>query len=150
MKYLKVLALAAFLLACSLPAVSQDRGAWRASSSNARAITGDIDIAESKITIAFFLFPIAQIRALTPAELHAAFDAEPGGAGNLYRISVAATQHLQRKNTLCGTEDTDWMATYAIGRTLHIAFFSGANTPVFTFEGLNNSPDLCGSFTYAR
>ena len=42
------------------------------------------------------------------------------------------------------------MATYVAGKVLRVAFFSGDNTPVFTFESISNSPDLCGTFTYVR
>ena len=95
---------------------------------------------------------MSQIRALTPAELTAAFDADPGtpGNGHLYRLSVPAEKRFLHKNTLCGTEDTQWMATYVSGRTLQVDFFSGSNPPTITFEALTNGSNLCGTFTYGR
>jgi len=51
---------------------------------------------------------------------------------------------------LCGSEDTQWMATYVLGKTLEIAFFSGPKMPVFTMDAMENSTDLCGKFSYAR
>jgi hypothetical protein len=42
------------------------------------------------------------------------------------------------------------MATYMEGRTLHVAFFSGANMPVLSFDALQKSTDLCGTFTYSH
>jgi hypothetical protein len=42
------------------------------------------------------------------------------------------------------------MATWIDGRNLHVAFFSGANMPVFKFEAISNSTDVCGTFTYSR
>jgi hypothetical protein len=134
----------------SLPLAAQEKGEWSAKSSNAKTITGDIGIYDNKITIALLNFPLAQIRALQPAEITAAFDADPGGAGHLYRLGIAASQRFLHKNTLCGTEDIEWMATYVQGKTLHLDFFSNPKPPVLTFESLNNSPDLCGSFTYLR
>ena len=145
--------LPAFLaLACSLTCSAQDRGYWRAASSTANAITGDISVAASKVTIDFFVFPLVQARTLTPAEVAAAFDADvnAGFTGSLYRVTVPASRRLLHKNTLCGTEDTQWMATYVSGRTLQVAFFSGQNMPVFTFDALRDSTDLCGTYAYAR
>ena len=141
---------AIILLICPLSLAAQEKGEWSAKSSNAKTITGDIGIYENKITIALLNFPLAQIRALEAAELTAAFDADPGGAGHLYRLGIAATQHFLKKNTLCGTEGVEWMATYVQGKTLHVAFFSNPKPPVFTFESLNNSQDLCGNFLYTR
>jgi hypothetical protein len=141
---------ALILFVCSLSAAAQEKGSWSAASSNAKAITGDIAFSETKLTISLVNFSIAQIRPLKPEEVAAAFDAEAGGTGHLYRLSVAASQRFLHKNTLCGSEDVEWMATYVEGKTLHVSFFSNPKPPVFSFESLNNSPDLCGSFTYGR
>jgi hypothetical protein len=146
----RFLLFAIILFTCPLALAAQERGEWSAASSNAKAITGDIGISETKITISLVSFPLAQIRSLQPAELTAAFDADPGGSGHLYRLGIAGNQRFQHKNTLCGTEDVEWMATWVQGKNLHVAFFSNPKPPVFTFESLNNSPDLCGSFTYVR
>lgn len=140
------------MLAFSLPLPAQDKGYWRATSQTASSITGDITIADAKLTIDFLVFPLAQIRALTPVEISAAFDADSNvaQAGNLYRLNIPAAQKFLHHNTLCGTEDTQWMATWIDGRSLHVAFFSGANMPVFKFEAISNSTDLCGTFAYSR
>ncbi|HEY3704412.1 MAG TPA: hypothetical protein VGL22_05075 [Terracidiphilus sp.] len=140
------------LLLGSLSAAAQDKGYWRASSQTATSITGDLIIGESKITMNFLSWPLAPIRALTPVEISAVFDADSNvaQAGNLYRLNIAAAQKFMHKNTLCGTEQTQWMATWIDGRNLHVAFFSGSNMPVFTFEAVRNSPDLCGTFLYTR
>jgi hypothetical protein len=141
---------AIFLTLIPLALPAQEKGQWGAKSSNAKTITGDIVIYENKISINALAYPLSQIRELKPEELSAAFDADPGGAGHLYRLGIAAKQHFLNKNTLCGTEDVEWMATYVQGKTLHIVFFSNPKPPVLTFESLNNSPDLCGAFIYAR
>ena len=143
---------AALALACSLACAAQDKGYWQAASSTANSITGDINIADSRVTIDFTAFPLAPIRKLAPAEVSAAFDADvnTGGTGNLYRLSVPAGKRFLHRNTLCGTEDTQWMATYVSGKTLQVAFFSGESAPVFTVDALANSTDLCGTFTYVR
>ncbi len=95
---------------------------------------------------------MAPIRKLGSAEVAAAFDADSNasGTGNLYRLTVPAAKRFLHHNTLCGSEDTQWMATYVEDRTLHVAFFSGADTPVFTVDALANSTDLCGRFSYSR
>jgi len=140
------------VLACSLPGSPQDKGNWRAASSTATAITGDIAISDTKIAINFSGFTIAQIRRLEPAETSAAFDSDnsAGRSGILYRLNVPASKRFLHHNTLCGSEDTQWMATYVAGRDLRVAFFSGSSAPVFTIEALANSSDLCGTFSYVR
>lgn len=139
----------AVLLSC---AVAQERGYWRAASNTSRSITGDVSLSDAKLVIDFSGYTIAKIRALQPAELSAAFDADSnaGGSGNLYRLNVPATKRLLHKNTLCGTDDTEWMATYVAGRSLQLAFFSGERPPVLTLQALSDSSDLCGTFAYVK
>jgi hypothetical protein len=136
-------------LACGPRANSQDMGNWRAASSTAQSITGDIGITGDKLFINFAGFTIAQIRRLTPAELNAVFEAE-NGSGNLYRLNVPAEKKFLHHNTLCGSEETKWMVTLAEGRMLHVAFFSGEKPPVMTTEAISNSSDLCGTFLYGK
>jgi hypothetical protein len=136
-------------LACGPRANSQDIGNWRAASSTAQSITGDIGITGDKLFINFAGFTIAQIRRLTPAELNAVFEAE-NGSGNLYRLNVPAEKKFLHHNTLCGSEETKWMVTLAEGRMLHVAFFSGEKPPVMTTEAISNSSDLCGTFLYGK
>ena len=145
-----VLGLAA---ACGTAAQAQeDRGYWRAASSNANAITGDISIGELKMSINYVTFPLAPIRRLKPIEVSAAFDADvnAGIEGSLYRLKVPPAQRFLHKNTLCGDDETEWMATYARGHTLQVAFFSGDDEPVFTFDAVQKSSALCGVYSYAR
>lgn len=73
-----------------------------------------------------------------------------GGVGFLYRLNVPAARRFLHHNTLCGSEDTQWMTTYVTGRTMQVAFFSGDNMPVMTGEALANSTDVCGTFGYSR
>lgn len=130
----------------------EDRGYWRMASTNAKAVTGDIDIGELKVTIDFMTFPIAQIRRLKPVEVSAVFDADlsAGIQGTLYRLNISPGQRFLHKNTLCGGEATQWMATYATGKTLNVAFFSGDDVPVFTFDAMQNASTLCGTYSYSR
>jgi hypothetical protein len=140
------------LLACCMSVTAQDTGIWRAVSSSAQSITGDVTISDDKLSIDYSTFTIAQIRALEPGEVGAAFDMDSSSVtkGNLYRLSVPGTKRFLHKNTLCGSEDTQWMATYAAGNHLHLAFFSGEKMPVLKPEAIANSTDLCGTFSYAR
>jgi hypothetical protein len=144
--------LLAFALAIAPSAAAQDRGNWMAASKNANSITGGISIREPKLAINFVTFQIAHIRGLQPAEVAAVFDADANsaGSGTLYRLNVPAAQRFLNKNTLCGSEQTQWMATWVSGKTLSVAFFSGDNMPVFSFEAINKSTDLCGIFLYSR
>jgi hypothetical protein len=140
------------VLACCVSATAQEKGNWRAASSTAQSITGDVAFSDAKISINFSSFPIAQIRDLEPGEASAAFDLDnsAGGGGSLYRLSIPAAKRFLHKNTLCGAEDTQWVAAYVAGHSLHLAFFSGQKMPVLTPDAIANSTDLCGTFSYVR
>lgn len=140
------------MLAATLCCGAQDKGFWRAASTNATAITGDIAFADNSITLNMSGYPMTQIRKLTPTEVAAVFDADlnEGRNGSLYRTNIPARERFRHHNTLCGTEDTLWVATYITGRTISVAFFSGLDEPRFTFDALMKSQDKCGIFTYAR
>jgi hypothetical protein len=148
-------ALLALILPASLPA--QEAGYWRAASTTARGITGDISFATEKLTINILVITVSRIRALTADEIAAAFNPDPApqgsspqGLGSLYRVDIRATQKFLHKNTLCGSDDTKWMATYVSGRSLSLAFFSDDKPPTLTREALNDSTTLCGTFSYSR
>ncbi len=130
---------------------AQDQGAWRAASQNAKAITGDLALSGDRIYINFERYTMADIRGLTPAEAAALFGEENGaGSGKLYRLSIPADKKFLHKNTLCGTDETQWVVTFAAGKTLQVAFFSGSSMPVLTPEAIGNSASLCGTYTYVR
>ena len=145
-------AIAGSVLACSFPLQGQEAGPWRAASTTAQSITGDVAFSDTRLAINFSSFPIVRVRELQPGEVSAVFDADSnsGVHANLYRLSVPSTMKFLHHNTLCGSEDTQWVAAYVAGRSLHLAFFSGPKMPVFTVEAIGNSTDLCGTFTYAR
>jgi hypothetical protein len=140
------------LLTSCLAATAQEQGPWRAASTTAQSITGDVALSDAKLAINFSSFTIARIRDLEPGEVSAVFDVDSniGGRGKLYRLSIPASKKFLNRNTLCGSEDTQWMATFVAGRLLHLAFFSGQKMPVFTPDAIANSTDLCGTFSYAR
>jgi len=144
--------IAASVLLCCLTLLAQENGVWGAISSNAKSITGDVQLSNERLSIDLMTFPMARIRSLEKAELSAAFDADSSspGSGSLYRLNVPAAQKFLRKNSLCGTDDTEWMATYVRGNRLQLAFFSGQKPPLFTLEALANSSDACGVFSYGR
>ena len=131
---------------------AQDKGTWRASSTTAVAITGDIAIGNERLMISLNPFTIAEIRSLTAAELQGVFGEENGvgGVGFLYRLSIPADRKFLRKNTLCGSEETQWMVTMGKGKALQVAFFSGAKPPVMTAAAVADSTDLCGTYSYTR
>ena len=139
------------VLVSGLVAFAQEKGYWRAASNTATSITGDVAFAPDRVTINFARFTVAQIRSLTPDEVKAVFDPEQaGGSGNLYRLEIPAEKRFLHKNTLCGSEDADWMVTYVAGKSLQIAFFSGMKPPAMTIDAMNSSTNLCGTFSYVR
>jgi hypothetical protein len=135
-----------------MTAAAQEKGNWRAASNTARSITGDVAIYDEKIAINFLNITIARIRSLQAAEASALFDLDSsgGGSGSLYRVNIPASKTFLHRNTLCGSEDTLWMVTYAAGRSLQLAFFSGQKPPVLTLDALANSSDTCGTYSYVR
>jgi hypothetical protein len=145
-------AIVGLVLVCCMTAVAQDKGYWRASSSTARSITGDVALSDEKISINFLSFTVARIRALEQGEASALFDADgtAGGNGSLYRLNVPGAKKFLHRNSLCGSDDTQWMVTYVAGRSLQLAFFSGQKPPVFTPDAIANSTDLCGKFSYVK
>ena len=139
-------------LSCTVAGVAQEQGYWRAKSSTAKSVTGDVGLSGEKISINFATYWIAQIRTLAPAEISGAFGADVSAArnGNLYRLSIPGDKKFLHKNTLCASADTQWMATYVNGHELQLAFFSGSTPPVMTAEEMTNATNLCGVFSYVR
>jgi hypothetical protein len=152
-RYLLALLLALAATAAHAQAAPQDKGLWHASSKPAKSITGDIVFSDLKFTLDFFSYPLANIRSLTPAELAAAFDADPTSAaisGTLYRIDIPSTKTFLRGHALCSGDDTQWIATFRSGKSLQLLFFSGNDMPILTPDALTNSPTLCGLYAYSR
>jgi hypothetical protein len=152
MKFVQQLA-TILVAACLLPApicAAQEKGQWRAASKTASSITGDISFTDQKIYINFSAFTIAQIRTLSPTESAALFESQSDGAGNLFRTIIPGPRKFLHKTTLCGADDTQWVATWVTGHHLQLAFFSGSDMPVLTAEALAGSTTLCGTYTYVR
>lgn len=140
-------------MGCLPAGAAQEQGYWKAVSSTAMAITGDVSLNERKVTIDFASFTIAEIRELKAAEMAAVLDGEKtteGASGHLYRLSIPGDKRFLHKNTMCGSEETQWMVTVVRGKELQLAFFSGAQMPVLTAESLMNTTSLCGTYGYVR
>ncbi len=143
------LVLVSFVLATG--ALAQEAGAWHPLSNTARSITGELVFSKDRISINFNSFPLLLDRALQPTEISAIVDTDdPSPAGHLFRLSVAAPKLFLHHNTLCGSEPVQWLTTVVTGRTLQLAFFSGAHAPTLTAEAVRNSTNLCGTYTYTR
>ena len=148
---LRIAAATLFIVTSSL-SLAQEKGQWRAASSTAKGVTGDVAFTDTKLILNFSAFTAAQIRTLTPDEITALFhtDATARGTGNLFRTDIPGEKRFLHKNTLCGSEDTQWAATYVSGHSLQLALFSGAALPKLTPEELANTTSLCGTFSYVR
>jgi hypothetical protein len=147
-----MLSFALVVMGLAAPCMGQDKGSWRAESKTASSITGDLGLSNDKLYLNFTPFTVASIRALTAGELSALFSAEgeTNGAGFLYRVNIPGERKFLHKNNLCAAEDVQYMATSVTGKTLRVAFFSGAKMPVLTIDAMVNTTDLCGTFTYSR
>ena len=143
---------ATLLIICLSTAQAEERGYWRAESNSARSVTGDLTVADEKLTINFSTTTISRIRALEAAEVSAVFDTDSAaaGTGSLYRLNIPAAEKFVHRNSLCGAEDVHWMVAYAQGNNLQLAFFSGDKPPVFTFEAIQSSTDRCGTYAYVK
>ena len=133
-------------------ATSPDIGHWSAKTDRTRDMTGDLTITPGMLTIYQSKFPLARVRKLTPAETGAVFDADTNAriGGDLYRLHVPPGVYYTGGDLLCGREVIRWMATYVSGRTLQVAFFSGDDAPVFTFDAVSNSTAMCGMYIFSR
>ncbi len=140
------------VLVSGMCVAQQEKGNWRAANSSASDITGDVAFGGEKIVINFAPFALAQIRTLKPEEITALFnlDGPPNGTGNLFRVSIPPEKRFAHRNTICGSDETQWVVSYVSGHKLQLAFFSGASMPVLTPEAMANQPSLCGTFSYAR
>ena len=141
-----------FILALASAAGLQAQQQPEKGTRRAASITGDIAISGSKISINMTSFLLSPARLIKPSEVAAIFDEaiDTAGNGQLYRLNIPAARRFVGHNTLCGTQDTSWMAVYAIHGELKVAFFSGDDAPLLTFDALQNSTSLCGTFTYVR
>ena len=148
---LRIAAATLFLVTSSL-SLAQEKGQWRAASTTAKGVTGDLAFTETRIVLNFNAFTVAQIRPLTLDEITALFhtDATANGVGNLFRTDIPGDKRFLHKNTLCGSEDTQWAATFVSGHSLQMALFSGNGMPRLTPEDLANPTNLCGTFSYVR
>lgn len=144
------------VLLCGLALVpsltAQETGMWRAQSTTARGVTGDLQLTDTKIILNFSGYTLAEIRDLTPEEVRAVFgeSAHPDGAGHLFRTEIPAEKRFAHKNTLCGSEEVQWIVTDVSGKTLQVAMFSGTSMPKLTAEAVGNSTSLCGTYSYTR
>ncbi len=141
-----------FLVALAAASTAQEKGQWRAASTTAKGVTGDVAFTDTKFILNFNAFTAAQIRSLTPDEITALFhtDATANGTGSLFRTDIPGDKRFLHKNTLCGSENAQWVATYVSGHTLQLALFSGSDMPKLTPEELANTTALCGTFSYVR
>jgi hypothetical protein len=150
----RLFAVALIATVCSFtPALhAQEDGYWRASSNTAKSITGDLALGGTKMTLNFVTFSVSQIRLLTKDEMVAVFnpDAPDAAVGHLYKLDIPGDRKFLHKNSLCGSETVRWMATAVMGRNVEIAMFSSEAVPVLTFDAVQNSQTLCGTFTYSR
>src|ERR1700737_2417828 len=98
--------LTASLLLCCFTLAAQESGNWRAVSNTARSITGDVALADEKISINFTVFPIARIRGLEKPEISAVFNLESiaDASGSLYRLNIPASKKFLHHNSLCGAK----------------------------------------------
>ncbi len=122
-------AIVGLVLVCCMTAAAQDKGNWRATSSTAKSITGDVALSDEKVAINFVeLYDRSNTRS-SAGEASALFDADSSAGGKRQSLSAEHTggeDIFAARTALCGSEDTQWMVTYASGRSLQLAFFSGA------------------------
>src|SRR5262245_34469578 len=124
---MKRVSLLAAALLISLAIHAEERGYWRAASNSARSVTGDISLGDESLTSTSSTTTTSTVRPPEPAEVSSVFDTDSAsaGTGSFYRANIPATKKFLHKNSLCGSEDVQWMVAYAAGNQLQLAFFSG-------------------------
>lgn len=133
-------------------AKAPDVGHWNGANDRTVNMTGELAITPTELTIYESKFPLVLVRKLTPVEVGSVFDADTNAriGGTLYSLHAPPNVYYTGGSPLCGKEFIRWMATYVSGRTLYVAFFSGNDTPVFTFDAIADSTAMCGTYVYKR
>ncbi len=129
-------AIVGLLVASAAPAFAEgDR--YRAFSTTAESITGDISMDDFSITF-------ANGESLKFAALlgdHFVVDGERVNA-SLYSVEDPSDPELENGNRLCGAGDVTYLASWSGGEGLTIvAVFTGDEPP-------ENSDEMCASYTY--
>jgi hypothetical protein len=108
---------------------------WTAISTTAMGITGDIVLAEDRITF-------ANGESLSIASVS-------GAAAGIFRVDPPQNPVLLQGNTLCGDDPATFIVT---AREEGLKVFSGENAPpASTLSGMSSdAPDLCGILNYER
>ena len=156
--FLRTIAMAAALASLvSLSAQGESVRAvpWRADTTTAQGITGDIRLGKDQLAIGARVFPLAFVRDLTRAEAAETADligASGPVAGGLYTIDIPAGTTFRNGNVLCNGATTRIIAverTESARRRLDLVAFEGDRE--IYFSGWKTvTGHVCGTFGYSR
>jgi hypothetical protein len=131
---------------------------WTAMSRTAMAITGDVGLTSSTITIKNTDYPLKLVREVAAndlADTGKIVNEEHPSAARLYNSFISKTAVLLNGNTICGPdEDATWtLAVYTTGDKgldtgLSLAFFTGSAEPSLNYQTVSTGHDLCATFAY--
>ncbi|MFC6645410.1 hypothetical protein ACFQBQ_07390 [Granulicella cerasi] len=130
-------------------------GTWPASSNTATAILGDITIGSTTMRLGDHVVVIDSVNSLAPTDTAAlaGFNTVQGTPVQAFlaKVPIAGSTPMLNGNVLCGGRDTQWLVgVLGSNAQLGLIAFSGANAPVLTSAALQNSHDVCGSFSFAK
>jgi uncharacterized RDD family membrane protein YckC len=131
---------------------------WMPHSDSATWVTGPILMSTTGISIKNIIYPLTLTRPLKGNELESAaqifhLQSSQDDEGWLFRANISSATRLINDNTLCGTDDAQWLIAVvtpdgpSTTRELHLMFFSGDSEPAIQ-PGLEKSSKECSSFVY--
>lgn len=118
---------------------------WTAMSRTAMAVTEDIGLTPSAITIKGTDYSLTLVREIADTDL-----AEASEIVNESKVSTARLYKV-RVPEFCGAgSDAAWMlAVYSVeAHGLSLAFFSGNEEPILNDQTVSTGHNLCGTFAY--
>ena len=132
---------------------------WLATSNTALAITGDIKLSPTKLTMARRDYPLTLVRDIDAqhlSDIGKSFASDHPTAARLYKTRIPAKARLLNGNDICGPWDANWLLavnennTDDNGPTLSLAFFSGDSEPHLDYEAIENTTNLCETYGYSH
>ncbi len=127
---------AVFLVSGSAASYAQD-DVWKASSTSATAVTGDIAVGTDRI-----VFANGESIRLVPVE----------GRRGVFKVDPPANPVLMNGNRLCGEEDVTYVALALASNdnSLFMKVFEGSDVPLEAVADPNPQQGTCATYNFSR
>ena len=132
---MRTLLAAAFLVSGSAASYAQD-DVWKASSTTATAVTGDITLGTDRI-----VFANGESIRLVPVE----------GRRGVFKVDPPANPVLMNGNRLCGEEDVRYVVlAQGSNDSLFMKVFEGPDVPLEAVADPNPQQGTCATYSFSR